>query len=48
MVCTEIKIWLQCDQNLQGLLTSILMSAQKSKRNKMLLVAKTKNMVSMS
>ena len=45
MACAEIKIWWQCDQNFQGLFTSILMSLQKGKTNKMLLVAKTKNMV---
>ena len=48
MVCTEMKIWWQCDQNLQGLFTSIPMCPKKSKRNKMLLVAKTKNMVFIS
>ena len=40
MVCTEMKIRWECDQNFQGLFTSIRMCPQKSKRDKMLLVAK--------
>ena len=42
MVCTDMKIWLQYDQNFQGLSTSIPMCPKKSERKKLLLVAKLK------
>ena len=42
MVCREMKIWLQYDQNFQGLFTSIPMYPKKSERKKLLLVAKLK------
>ena len=40
MVCTEMEIWWECDQNFEGLFNYIPMRPKKIERKKVLLVAK--------